>query len=96
MPESDDEYVQDVSDDDIGAHQVSRGSGAGARGSGRGTRKGGAGIGGGDGGDGGWEVTRTWEQVREGADGTIDSTVDGLLEAGKRRRCVYGASLDSF
>jgi transcription initiation factor TFIIH subunit 2 len=35
-----------------------------------------------------WEVTRTWENVVEGADGTINSTVEGLLEAGKRKRLV--------
>lgn len=31
-------------------------------------------------------VARTWENVVEGADGTISSTVEGLLEAGKRKR----------
>ena len=33
-----------------------------------------------------WEVSRTWETLVEGADGTISSTVEGLLEAGKRKR----------
>ena len=33
-----------------------------------------------------WEVSRTWESLVEGADGTINSTVEGLLEAGKRKR----------
>ncbi len=33
-----------------------------------------------------WVVTRTWENVVEGADGTISSTIEGLLEAGKRKR----------
>lgn len=33
-----------------------------------------------------WEVSRTWETLVEGADGTINSTVEGLLEAGKRKR----------
>lgn len=35
-----------------------------------------------------WELSRTWETLVEGADGTISSTVEGLLEAGKRKRCV--------
>lgn len=33
-----------------------------------------------------WELSRTWETLVEGADGTISSTVEGLLEAGKRKR----------
>lgn len=33
-----------------------------------------------------WELSRTWETLVEGADGTINSTVEGLLEAGKRKR----------
>jgi len=74
MADSDQDYVQDISDDEVEAHQVTRGAGAGSRGKGHG-------IGG-----GGWEVTRTWENVVESADGTISSTVEGLLEAGKRKR----------
>ncbi|MCJ1307282.1 hypothetical protein MMC25_000928 [Agyrium rufum] len=35
-----------------------------------------------------WEVSRTWENVVEGEDGTISGTVDGLLEAGKRKRLL--------
>lgn len=35
-----------------------------------------------------WELSRTWETLVEGADGTINSTVEGLLEAGKRKRSV--------
>lgn len=35
-----------------------------------------------------FEVTRTWDQLIEGADGTITGAVEGLLEAGKRRRQV--------
>lgn len=76
MAESDDEYIQDISDGDIDPHLVARGAGAGTRSSGVNPR----------GGLGGWEVTRTWENVVEGADGTINSTVEGLLEAGKRKR----------
>ncbi len=74
MADSDEEYVQDISDDEVEAHQITRGAGVGTRATGQG-KKGGA-----------WEVTRTWENVVEGADGTISSTVDGLLEAGKRKR----------
>lgn len=74
MAESDEEYVQDISDDEVEAHQVTRGAGEGTKATGRGV-KGGA-----------FDVKRTWENVVEGADGTISSTVDGLLEAGKRKR----------
>ena len=77
MVQRDDEYVQDdtISDDEVDAsHQVTRGAGAGTRASGRGAR------------GGGWEVARTWENLVEGADGTINSTVEGLLEAAKRKR----------
>ncbi|KAM5458451.1 hypothetical protein MaudCBS49596_000365 [Microsporum audouinii] len=35
-----------------------------------------------------WEVARTWETLVEGADGTITATVDGLLEADKRKRLL--------
>ncbi|KAK2749213.1 hypothetical protein FQN57_006828 [Myotisia sp. PD_48] len=35
-----------------------------------------------------WEVSRTWESLVEGADGTIRSTVEGLLEASKRKRLL--------
>lgn len=77
MADSDDEYIQDISDGDIDLHLITRGAGAGTRSSGINAR----------GGLGGWEVTRTWENVVEGADGTINSTVEGLLEAGKRKRC---------
>ena len=77
MADSDDEYVQDASDDDVDSHRVNRaGVGGGARAAGTNAR----------GGSGGWEVTRTWENVVEGADGTISSTVEGLLEASKRKR----------
>ena len=74
MTESDEDYVQDISDDEVEAHQVTRGGGVGSRATGQGSR------------GAGWEVTRTWENVVEGADGTISSTVEGLLEAGKRKR----------
>ena len=74
MADSDDDYVQDISDEEGEAHQVTRGSGEGSNAQGLGKR----------GKD--WEVSRTWENVVEGADGTINSTVEGLLEAGKRKR----------
>lgn len=72
MADSDEDYVQEISDDDAEAHQVTRGSGAGTKSSAQGVR-----------GGGGWEVTRTWEKVIEGEDGTIN---EELLEAGKRKR----------
>lgn len=72
MPESDDDYIQDVSDDEVDAHRVTKGARPTTRATGQA--------------NGGWEVTRTWENVVEGADGTISSTVEGLLEAGKRKR----------
>lgn len=74
MADSDDEYVQEISDEEVEAHQVTRGAGNGTKASGQGKR----GV--------EWEVTRTWENVVESADGTINSTVEGLLEAGKRKR----------
>lgn len=74
MADSDDDYIQDISDNEVEAHLVTRGAGAGSRATGQGAR------------GGEWEVTRTWENVVEDADGTINATVDGLAEAGKRRR----------
>lgn len=71
MVDRDEEYVQDISEDEAEAHQVTR---TRSRGTGQGARS------------GGWEVTRTWENVVEGADGTINSTIEGILEAGKRKR----------
>ena len=74
MADSDEDYVQEISDDDVEAHRVTRRGGAGSRKPGPKAR------------GGGWEVTRTWENVVEGADGTINSTIEELLEAGKRKR----------
>ncbi|KAL9103668.1 MAG: hypothetical protein Q9163_001327 [Psora crenata] len=76
MADSDEDYVQDISDEDVEAHQLTRGSGDGSTARGVGSR------------GGGWEVTRTWENVVEGADGTISSTVEGLLDADKRKRLL--------
>lgn len=43
-----------------------------------------------------FEVTTAWDQFLEGADGSITNAVEGLLEAGKRRRyitrCLEGSS----
>ena len=78
MAVSDDEYVQDISDDDADAHRVTRGTGRGTRSARQGLRPG----------QQGWEVTRTWENVVEGDDGTINSTVEGLLDASKRKRTL--------
>lgn len=77
MADSDEEYIGEVTDeeDEIDAHQVSLGTVSGPR-SRRKKQRGGA----------EWEVSRTWETLVEGADGTISSTVEGLLEAGKRKR----------
>jgi transcription initiation factor TFIIH subunit 2 len=36
-----------------------------------------------------WEdIQRSWDTVVEGADGSINSTIEGLREAGKRKRLV--------
>lgn len=77
MADSDEDYVGELSDDadDIDAHQVSRGTSAGTR-SRKKKQRGGA----------EWEISRTWENLVESADGTISATVDSLLEAGKRKR----------
>lgn len=74
MADSDEDYVQEISDEEVEAHQVTRGAGTGNKASGLGTR------------GGGWEVTRTWENVVESEDGTINSTIDVLREAVKRKR----------
>ncbi|KAH8691107.1 putative RNA polymerase TFIIH complex subunit Ssl1 [Talaromyces proteolyticus] len=75
MVDSDEDYIGSISEDedDVDAHIVS----ASARPRRR-KQHGGA----------EWEVSRTWESVVEGADGTISSTVEGLLEAGKRKRLL--------
>jgi transcription initiation factor TFIIH subunit 2 len=92
MSDSDGEYVaDDLSDDDIGAHHVSS-HGTRSTGPVRGT------AGSGTKGDtnagsnrrrAAWEdIQRSWDNVVEGADGSINSTVEGLREAGKRKRSV--------
>jgi len=77
MPDSDDDYIQSVSDDDAGANRVSSRSEK-ALGKSSSAARGG----------GGFEVARTWENIAEGADGTISGSLEELLDAGKRRRYV--------
>ena len=77
MADSDEDYVGEISDGDLN-DSLQRG-GAGAAAGTRSRRKkqrGGA----------EWEVSRTWETLVEGVDGTLTSAVEGLLEAGKRKR----------
>lgn len=74
MADSDEEYVGDVTEDEDELH-VSQKDPMTTR---KKKQRGGA----------EWELARTWETLVEGADGTISSTVEGLLEAGKRKR--YG------
>ncbi|KAI9816352.1 MAG: hypothetical protein M1832_005109 [Thelocarpon impressellum] len=82
MADSDGEYVEEQSDDEASALQPARRSGPGTRSTGRGAgqavqpkaR---------------WEdVQRSWDNVLEGADGSISGAVAGLLEAGKRKRLL--------
>lgn len=76
MADSDEEYIGGISEDE-GDDNVVRGSrGAAGPASKRRKQKGGAEF----------ELSRTWETLVEGADGTISSTVEGLLEASKRKR----------
>lgn len=72
MADSDEEYVGSVSDDEDDL-QVTRTDQGQPR---KRKQRGGA----------EWELSRTWETLVEGADGTISSTVEGLLEASKRKR----------
>ncbi|KAG0647870.1 General transcription and DNA repair factor IIH subunit ssl1 [Hyphodiscus hymeniophilus] len=94
MSDSDGEYVaDDGSDDDIGAHQVSTSHGTRSSGPVRGAA--GSATRGGDTNGGtnrrraAWEdIQRSWDTVVEGADGSINSTVEGLREASKRKRLL--------
>ncbi|OJJ44850.1 hypothetical protein ASPZODRAFT_134242 [Penicilliopsis zonata CBS 506.65] len=76
---SDEEYIGEGTGDeeDINVGRVGRAGDASSR-SRRKKQRGGA----------EWEVSRTWETLVEGADGTISSTVGSLLEAGKRKRLL--------
>ncbi|KAF9869336.1 tfiih basal transcription factor complex p47 subunit [Colletotrichum karsti] len=82
MADSDGEYVEDMSDDDLNDHQVTNGTGAdGTSGKARG-KKGKSGHS-----KARWEdVKRSWEEVTEGADGSL--AVGASLEAEKRRRLL--------
>lgn len=92
MSDSDGEYVaDDLSDDDIGAHQVSTSHGtrstAPVRGALDSTTRGGENNGGANRRRAAWEdIQRSWDTVIEGADGSINFTVEGLREASKRKR----------
>ena len=92
MADSDGEYVaDDLSDDDIDAHVVSthgtRSTGPVRGAAGSSTR--GGDTGGNSRRRAAWEdIQRSWDTVIEGADGSINSTVEGLREAGKRKRFV--------
>ncbi|KAL4788414.1 Ssl1-like-domain-containing protein [Aspergillus varians] len=78
MADSDEEYVGGISEDE-GDDNILRGSrSATGLASKRRKQKSGADF----------ELSRTWETLIEGADGTISSTVEGLLEAGKRKRLL--------
>ncbi|KAK4244419.1 hypothetical protein C7999DRAFT_17335 [Corynascus novoguineensis] len=89
MADSDGEYVEDLSDDDLD-HRA----GSGANSNSYGTRSKGGGVNGksGDGRKGGrskaaWEdIKRSWENVVETEDGSI--TIEALIEADKRRRLM--------
>ncbi|KZF20604.1 TFIIH basal transcription factor complex, subunit SSL1 [Xylona heveae TC161] len=94
MADSDGEYIDEaLSDDDTTAQQGTRGGDYGTRSaSNRAIKRRRT-----DGRGGGtqtqpkarWEdIHRSWEHVVEGADGSISSTVEGLLEAGKRKRLL--------
>ncbi len=81
MADSDGEYIDDLSDDETNAHQVTRGAAGGTRSS---RRRGGAQA---AQPKARWEdIQRSWDNVVEGADGSISGTVVGLLEASKRKR----------
>ncbi|EEH16888.2 hypothetical protein PABG_06975 [Paracoccidioides brasiliensis Pb03] len=93
MPTSDPEYVAQPSDNDLDELIASasddddeldtRPSASGRAARSKDARRRKKGRGGAE-----WEVSRTWETLVEGADGTIRATVEGLLEAGKRRRVL--------
>ncbi|OWO97613.1 hypothetical protein B2J93_8594 [Marssonina coronariae] len=89
---SDDEYVQENSDDDGGAPVVaaygtrSTGLVKGAVGS---TNRGGDTNAGSSRRRAAWEdIQRSWDTVVENADGSINSAVEGLRDAGKRKRLL--------
>lgn len=93
MADSDGEYMgDDLSDDDLASNQVSTSTNPhGTRSMGPPKSSAGSKTRGGDGGNtrrkAAWEdIQRSWDTVVEGADGSINSTVEGIREAGKRKR----------
>lgn len=94
MSDSDGEYVADNnSDDDFGAHQVSSRHGTRSTGPVRGpagsTTRGGDTNAGTSRRRAKWEdIQRSWDNVIEGADGSINTAVENLREATKRKRCL--------
>ena len=75
MTRSDEDFINDVSDDE-GPRSTRRHGAASASRNPVSRQTGGTDF----------EVTRTWEELTEGAYGTITGAVEGLLEAGKRKR----------
>lgn len=91
MSDSDDDYIaDDGSDDDIGDHTVSRRDGnrsAAVRGPPGSSTRGGDTNAGTVRKKAAWEdIQRSWDAIVEGADGSIDATIEGLREANKRKR----------
>ncbi|KAL4915574.1 Ssl1-like-domain-containing protein [Aspergillus aurantiobrunneus] len=78
MADSDEEYIGGISEDEGDGNILRSSRGAADPASKRRKQKGGAEF----------ELSRTWETLVEGADGTISSTVEGLLEASKRKRLL--------
>ena len=103
MADSDGEYVGDLSDDDLPVPNLDGAGGHATRSAGpvQGSKS--TATRGGDRESGNsrrraaWEdIQRSWDTVVEGADGSLSSTVEGLLEAGKRQRytqlCCYNCN----
>ncbi|EHL03062.1 hypothetical protein M7I_1036 [Glarea lozoyensis 74030] len=93
MSSSDEDYVADDSDDDRNAQTATGTHGTRSTGPVRDATNG-RGVRGGDGKEKGkkqaaWEkINRSWDIVIEGADGSINSAVDGLIRQNKRKRFV--------
>ena len=93
MADSDEDYIA-TDDEEIGAHNVGKGgrhrgsaAAAGGGGGGSGARsKNGSKSGGAQKRERWEDIKRSWDNVVEGEDGSLSSTVAGLLEAGKRKR----------
>jgi transcription initiation factor TFIIH subunit 2 len=96
MSSSDEDYVADDSDDDRNAQRVPGTHGTRSSGPVK-DNAGGRGPRGGEGKEKGkkvaaWEnINRSWDVVIEGADGSINSTVEGINQQNKRKR--YGSYL---